>query len=236
VRVFAVEPDGVIVERPWSITQEVEIRPGQVLDGLMVDGLRRWTFTCRVEQTLRHALNEKKHVICLRLSRPVDVADGQRRDYFRVDTAGAELPAARLWHLMDHEGCAEYEHYCRLRHRACPAERDDIVQPPAPPIGDDFSTMVMDISAGGLGVLVKRDIEWLLPTAPLLWTKITLPDVEDPLFAVTRLAHWHEESAELIRLGLCFSFDHNPGYRGFFIEQLCRFSAEYQRQQLQRKR
>ncbi|QNN22128.1 hypothetical protein HED60_07535 [Planctomycetales bacterium ZRK34] len=236
VRVFAVEPDGIVVERPWSITQDVRFHAGMLLDGLMVDGLRRWTFTCRIQEVFRHALNERKQVICLRLSRPGDVQDGQRRNYFRVETVGAALPSAHLWHLLDHDGCAEYEHYCRLRHRASPEERDEIIEPPSPCLGDDFPTKLMDVSAGGLGVLVKREMDWLLPTAPLLWTKIVLPDIEEPLFAVSRLAHWREESDVYFRLGLCFNFDHNPSYRSFFVDQLCRFSAEFQRQQLQRKR
>jgi len=236
VRVFEVLDDAIIVERPWSATNYVELQPGESLDGLMVDSLRRWTFRCRMIEQFRYDLNEHKQVVSLRLSRPEEMRDGQRRDYFRVETAGAALPSAHLWHLVEHDACAEYEQYCIQRHRACPEERDAIVEPARPPLGDQFDMMVMDISAGGIGALVKRDIEWLLPTAPLLWTKITLPDVEEPLFVVSRVAHWHDETTDLIKLGLCFDFSHHLEYRRFFVEQMCRFSAEFQRQQLQRKR
>ncbi|MBI1368043.1 MAG: hypothetical protein GC162_05250 [Planctomycetes bacterium] len=236
VRAFDMDRAAIIVERPWSAKKSITIESDELLDVLMVEGQRRWTFQCVVLGQSMFALNASKKVIALRLSRPLKVHDGQRRDFFRVDTAGSPFPSVHLWHLMDIESCAEYQQYTMLRHRTPESQRQELKAPTEPPIGEDFAAMVMDVSGGGLGMLLPRTIEWLLPTAPLLWTKITLPDIEEPLFAVSRVAHWRDENAKLIRVGVCFHFDHFPEYKPFLTDLLSHFTANHQRLQLQRTR
>lgn len=234
VRLLGIEDEALIVERPSHAGESIVIDGDTPLSAVFVDRQQRWSFATRVIDCVEHQLNDEQMVDAMRIHRPADAHSAQRRDFYRVDVAGMTTLPMQLWALSDLDSCVPCETHNDLVHR-----QRNVASPPEPPppqLGDRFDGLLMDISGGGMALLVPHHIEPLLRHETPFWLRITLPDLPDPLLAVAKAAHWRREAADALRVGFSFTFDHNPAHQRVVNDQICRLAAHYQRLQLQRKR
>jgi c-di-GMP-binding flagellar brake protein YcgR len=235
VRLLKLDGQSVIIERPTSAHQPVVIKPGDAVTGTMLEGSTRWSLSMVVIEQLPFKLNGAQSIVALRLSWPKQVTNAQRREFFRVDTAGAIIPPLTIWKLADPASCVEFERYNELVHKMR-GRSENIPKPHFPQIADPFSARLIDLSGGGLCVSVARTLKTTLDEKPMLWLQLTLPEAVEPYYAAARIAHTHIESALVMQLGLSFSFEHNPPHKRFMVDEMCRFANKLQRLQLQRTR
>ena len=200
-------------------------------------GQRRWALRCRVIERLRFPLNAKREIAALRLSWPEQVDDAQRRKHFRISTAVSTIPAVKFWGVKDLQACVAYEQHNRRRHvepaGSVPGEDE---APPWPGVRPKWRGLIVNVSGGGLCVALPREAEAQVQEGALLWTKLPLPELEEPLYAVTRAVRCEAQSKKVLQAGLAFSFEHHPRHERFITDQMCYYASYLQRLQLQRER
>lgn len=235
VRLLTAERDCLFVDRPTVAQHPVTIKPGTILQGLLIDGERRWSFLTRVIESARVQINETQRVSGLRLAWPIDFQSAQRRDFFRVDVAGSDLPPVEVVELMDVDAAIAYEQHERVLHRLIGRENEPVpAQPPEPETGRGFQGRAIDLSGGGMCLSIPLEAEAVLELLPLLWVKIALPRLKRPLHLTARVAHWHRDGDRIL-LGLAFCHSRDAEQRAFVADLVCRFTAEQQRLQLARR-
>lgn len=235
VRLLNINNQSLLVDRPTVAQHPVTVHPGTILQGLLVDGDSRWSFMTRVIEPTRVETSDGHHVSGLRLAWPIDFQTAQRRDFFRVDVAGAELPPVRAIELKDVEAAIAYEKHERLLHRLIGREGETVpAAPPMPETGRAFNGLAIDLSGGGMCLSVGVEAEPLLELLPLLWIRIALPHLPRELHLTARVAHWHRDGDRLL-LGLAFCHSRDAEQRAFVADLVCRFTAEQQRLQLSRR-
>jgi hypothetical protein len=102
-----------------------------------------------------------------------------------------------------------------------------------PEVGPRFNARLVNIGGGGAGIAIGRDDATSLDRARLIWMRLDLrPQIACPLGISARVAHTHLDSAQNMYAGLAFEFAHNPGYRQFVVEQICRYVEEVSRSQI----
>lgn len=235
VRLLTIDQNTLLVDRPTIAQHPVTVHPGTILQGLLVDGDSRWSFMTRVIESTRVQINEDHHLSGLRLAWPINFQTAQRRDFFRVDVAGAELPPVRAIELKDVDAAIAYEKHERLLHRLIGRENEPVpAAPPMPETGRAFSGRAIDLSGGGMCLSVDVEAEPLLELLPLLWIRIALPHMPRELHLTARVTHWHRDGERLL-LGLAFCHSGDAEQRAFVADLVCRFTAEQQRLQLSRR-
>lgn len=238
LRLLGLDEQALVVEKPATAGDAVKLSPRMLLSGAVVDGTQRWTFdTQLIEQTL-FDLNATNRIPALRLARPARAKGGQRRQSFRVGLHPDDAPDVKLWRLLDLASClpAERHNDAQLRRRG--GKITALTTADRPQLGPAFDATVVDLSAGGVALLLPRDIESILGDAAFFWLQLALPDGDVPLLGVIRPAQWRKEPAApgRVRVGFCFTFDHNPEHAAVFGDQMSRLAAHYQRLMLQRRK
>jgi hypothetical protein len=235
VRIFEVSDDSIIVEHPYLANRPVPVRKGDFVMALAHRGNSRWSLRCPVLDLVEYTLNKTHSVDALQLGWPDEIHNAQRRDFFRVEASGQPTPTAEVCPVFKTSTCVNYETYCQQMHKR--KLRDEPPEEPAlPDIGQSFHGRVVDVSGGGMCIAVPRNVIPLLKVMPLLWLRVNLPEVREPVYVVAQLAHYHIDDRGMVNLGLCFVFDHHRGHRKFISDVMCRFAADLQRSKLKQGR
>jgi hypothetical protein len=235
VRMLSLERDALIVERPRIAGAPVSIAPGTMVEGVITDGSRRWSFISRVIDQVRQSLNGEQVVAGVRLSIPTRVQESQRRDYYRVSVAGIDLPPVKMSVLHDSDAVLAYQKYNRLIHRlAGRTSGMKVVVPALPATGEAMTATAIDVSGGGLCLAAESSAEAMLVALPQLWVEFNVPGAFGPIFSSARPAHWHHDGRRLV-VGLCFNFDRDRDHADFIGDIVCRFAAEQQRKLLRKR-
>jgi len=248
VRVLGLSDEEIVVERPAMLGVEAPLSPGAELVAVMTVGQNQWMFHTRCVGQLLYPLNEHKSVGALRLTAPRRVERCQRRSFYRVSTIGLALPPVRCAQLLDVGSALPAEEACKARiHRMIDqriAGRLTLVDAPeqpqfelAPTLGDDCRGALVNIGGGGAGVLFEQEEPALTRKAPCYWLELDLtPTIPAPLSVAARLVHTRVNSAKRLYAGFAFTFDHNPSYERFVVDQLCQCVALMEREQLKRRK
>lgn len=225
-RVLSVEPDGqVVVEKPDRPAAMGEFPIHGRVEILLIHHQQRWVGDCTIEQVRPFQLNEQKRLLSLILSRPGRVRSNQRRRFYRVNTAGAELSPIRLRPVFpepiasmpidDHAS----EQVVALMHGSASLE-----------------ACVVNVSGGGVGatMIMDRQLLTLLKQCREFDAQLQLPHLDDPIKARAKLVHIRPMDNQLVYLGLQFEFDDVADQREA-EDNLMHYGAKVQRDQLRRR-
>ena len=243
VRVFSVSDREIVVEEPVVLRQRIAIEPGVDLVGVIAIGPNRWMFRTRNLGLTTGRLPGGYETGALRLAMPADVERCQRRSFYRVSTVGLRLPEIECSPLLDPESAFAAETANRalitdqlsedVIARIEPAPNQSVL---VPEIGPSFSAVLVNIGGGGVGMLVEPDAAAGLERHRVFWLMINLtPHIPAPLGVCARIAHTHLDVSHRTYAGMSFEFGHHRAHEKFVVDQICRYAAEVQREQLQHR-
>jgi len=239
VRLLAIEPEGDwLVERPYVLDGSGTLEPGMHVVGVAADGQTRMQFNTTVRRIERFQLNADKRIPALRLAPPDQIRSAQRRQFFRVRTAAADLPPIRIAPVLDLPSVIPAERACfqALRDHATGRASTASDESPKPAIGRLLRVRMVDVSGNGLAIQVGTALKDLFTRCPYFWLEVDLPELPQPIRLTAAVARVDQSPADTLRIGLAFHFQHHPAYRQFVTDHFCRFTAELQRRQRQRQR
>ncbi len=224
VRLLDIRDDHLLVEQPAAAGRVIRLHADLALIGAFSIGQNRWMFHSRT-------LGDEPRG-GLRLALPTRVERCQRRSFFRISTAELSLPRVECWPLLDPMTVAPAEianrdHVLRLASSGAradgPTPIDDAL---LPEVGPGFSASLLNVSGGGIGLLVEPEDAQSLDRSHYLWMRVDLrPDVPAPIAMTGRVAHCHTDSTGRIHAGVAFEFGFNAGHREFVVEQVGRCVA-----------
>ncbi|XAM00123.1 PilZ domain-containing protein [Phycisphaeraceae bacterium D3-23] len=96
-RLFEVSKDGeIIVERPDQSVLDHAFRVGDTIELLLVVNNQRMLGDCELREVAAKQINRATRVTCFKLGPAKRIRPDQRRSFFRVNTAGADLGTVSL--------------------------------------------------------------------------------------------------------------------------------------------
>ncbi len=244
VRLLELSDSRLVVEQPTTLGQLIPLRKGVGLVGILSVGQNRWMFHTENMGEVKHQLNGSRTIPGLALTLPEAVERCQRRDYYRVDTAALSLPEVELWPLLDPKSVVLAERAAELEFEWLQtADKGGDVEPPPkfneeemmPEVGPRFTSLLLNIGGGGVGLHVPPEHNQILSRHKLFWIQFSLMEPGSPICASVKLAHTHLQADHHMYAGMAFDFTFNAGHKRFVVDQICRYIAIQQRMQLQRQ-
>jgi hypothetical protein len=242
VKIIHLRDDAIIVEPPAACGSTIPLSANIRLIAAMTVGQNRWMFHTR---TLGHTDGPRLSGSSgnggrmLVLQMPDHVERCTRRGFFRTSTADIKLPSVQCWPLLDPTSVVAAEAANRAQIRDL-TDRGDVMNyeledPDSimlPRVGPMFKASLLNISGGGLGIVLNPDESRALDTRPYLWLRVDLrPDIPAPIGVTTRLAHTHIDSAHNLYAGLAFDFSHNASHRQFVVDLFTEYAQRLQSHQ-----
>jgi hypothetical protein len=234
VKIVAINNDAIAVEPPAAFGDTVSLRPGVDLIGAMTIGQNRWMFHTRSIATKPGIGNQPGQLI---LSMPDRVERCTRRSFFRISTAELRLPVVQAWPLYDPLSvvAAETANRVRITDALDGASPSDDPAPSAlllPEVGPTFQGRLLNLSGGGLGVMVNHEDIQTATSRAYVWLRMDLrPIIPEPVAVTGRIAHTHMDSTQSLYLGVAFDFAANPAHRQFVADLFAQYMDELQRRQ-----
>lgn len=235
VKIVAISNDAIAVEPPAAFGDAVPLRPGIELVGAMTIGQNRWMFLTRTLAVRPGAGGQPGQLI---LTMPEKVERCTRRGFFRISTAELRLPVVQAWPLFDPLSVVAAETSNRVRildamegHQSPdePGQTESIL---LPDVGPAFTGRMLNISGGGLGLLVDQADAQTATSRAYIWLRMDLrPIIPEPVAVTGRIAHTHLDSTQALYLGVAFDFAANPAHRQFVSELFAQYMEELQRRQ-----
>jgi|TARA_B100001059_G_scaffold199495_1_gene205870 hypothetical protein len=243
-RVLHVAKGELWLEPPTALGEAIEIESGMRLVGIMAIGQNRWMFrtTC-AGATSRSCGGGMTPVLVVEM--PHEVERCQRRRDYRINTSELALPDVTVWPLLDADSVVLAE---RVNEAEFLRERDAMesasMRLPSvndedllPDVGPSFSTRLVNLGGGGIGLNISMDDAGAFNRARAFWVRFELPPhVLTPVCATARMVHSHIQSDKRMYAGMTFDFSHNPSHKRFVVQQIVRAIAGQQKRQLARRR
>lgn len=226
----------IVVEPPAACGATIPLGAGVNLIASMTVGQNRWMFHTRTIGHREGFGSAGRHLV---LAMPDTVERCTRRSFFRISTADIRLPLVQCWPLIDPGSVAAAEAANRAQINDLTAGRThamaDLSNPDSillPEVGPMFKAQLLNVSGGGLGLLLSTDDSRSLDARPFLWLRVDLrPEIPAPVAVTARIAHTHIDSGHNLYAGLAFDFTHNPAHRKFVIERFTTYVATLQTRQ-----
>ena len=222
VRLFNVGESQIVVEHPAAAGSPIRIPAGLEVIATMSVGQNRWLFRTRV---LAVQPPSSKGPASVTLAAPETVERCSRREFLRVSTASLTLPNVSCWPLLDPTSVVGAEVANRALVQSI--ERGDRGAFEAgeatllPEVGPHFRAQLMNLSGGGLGLVVARDDHAAANRSRLVWCQVDLrPEIPAPVGMTVRIAHTHLDSGQNLYLGGAFDFAFHASHREFIVEQV----------------
>lgn len=239
VRLLKLTDEALFVEQPVSLGQPIDLRKGIALVVILTIGQNRWMF--RTTNLGILAFNEgggrmgDRPTFALRLAMPQSVERCQRRSSYRVSTASLTLPQVDAWPLLDPASAMIAERANELECGAGVAgEMAEELR--LPNVGPQFHAQLVNLGGGGVGLSVRVSEGAALLRQKWFWLRIKLPPVlPAPICATAKVVHTHLSASQEYYAGMSFDFTFNPAHEKFVIEQIGRYVASVQREQLLRQ-
>lgn len=235
VKIVALNDDAIAVEPPAAFGDSVPLRPGIELIGAMTIGQNRWMFLTR---TIAAKPGHAGHPGQLILTMPEKVERCTRRSFFRISTAELRLPSVQAWPLFDPLSVVAAETANRVRivdaleGGRSPIQGESTESLLLPDVGPTFTGRMLNISGGGLGILVNHEDIQTATSRSFLWLRMDLrPIIPEPVAVTGRIAHTHMDSTQSLYIGVAFDFAANPAHRQFVAELFAQYMDELQRRQ-----
>ena len=242
VRIVGLNDNEIIIEEPSALGHTFTLDDGIELVGIISIGQNRWMFRTKNLGRTNVKINKVTSVPALRLQMPGDVERCQRRNFFRVSTIGLALPSVEVYPVLDPEsiGVAETASRVQIEEATDSPVLASIGPVPEaallPHCGPMLKGSLMNIGGGGLGLLFEPEDRAGVEAAKLVWLRIRLqPHVPAPLGVAARIRHTHIDSSQRVYVGVMFEFGQSGAHQKFVVEQLCRYVALVQREQLRRQ-
>lgn len=241
VRILDMDKDSIVVDQPMVLGQTFDLKDGIEIVGIIAIGQNRWMFRTKILQKVKVELGGgRSSATCLKLQMPTKVERCQRRNFYRVSTVGLDLPQVTMFPLLDVQTAIIAETACREeffsmedKGLAGKIGPEDPASFRLPEVGPAREARLVNIGGGGIGLILDSAQSSGMDTHQPFWLRIDLrPDIPSPLCAVARLRHTHINSSQRLYAGLAFEFSHNPSYQKFLVDQLCKYVAKLQRQQM----
>jgi hypothetical protein len=225
VRLYAVGDAQLVVEHPAAAGSPIRIPVGQELVAVMAIGQNRWMFRSRV---LAVTPPSSRGPPARTLAAPESIERCSRREFLRVSTAQVNLPAVRCYPLLDPTSVVSAEVANRAliqsieRGDRAPFALDEELA--MPEVGPAFPARLMNLSGGGIGLVIVKDDHAAATHSRLLWCQLDLrPHIAAPLGITIRVAHTHIDSEQNLYLGGAFDFAFHAAHREFVVEQAARY-------------
>lgn len=247
VRILQLTDDAIFVEQPMVLRQRINLEKGIDLVGVIAVGPNRWMFRTRNLGPASVRAAGSRELPALRLAMPHGVERCQRRSFYRIATVGLLLPRVECYPLLDPHTVPAAE----AANRADILDRAAGVAPVAgritpagpaptsftlPEVGPGFTGTLVNVGGGGAGLLVEPLDASTFDRHKLFWLRINLmPQVPAPLGVTARVVHTHLDTAQRTYAGMSFDFSFNRSHEQFVVNQLCKYVADVQRDQLRRQ-
>jgi hypothetical protein len=164
VRILELTEDEIVVENPVAMGQNIPVREGVELIGIIALGQNRWTFHTSVVGAKVVPVRHGPPFQAIKLEMPTTVQRCIRRNFIRVGTANLNLPKVECFPLLDPTSVVPAEIANRalihdlqassISGRENSASADAML---LPEVGPRFTGMLVNIGGGGLGLLIPRD-------------------------------------------------------------------------------
>lgn len=234
-RIISISESTILVEPPAAFGATLTLQTGVKLIGGMTIGQNRWMFHTK---TLGYAKNQPRFSVDapLILEMPETVERCSRRSFYRISTANLRLPSVQCWPLMDPSTVAAAEAANRGAINDILAGRGETGNDPEsvllPEVGPMFKASLLNLSGGGLGLLLTTAESSALSSRPYVWMRVDLrPDIPAPIAVTARVAHTHLDSGQNLYAGMAFDFSHNPSHRQFVVDIMSRYVESVQKHQ-----
>ena len=240
VRIMALSDTEIVVEEPMALGQVVPLKPGIELVGIIVVGQNRWMFRTTHLGFDEEVAGPGRSLKGIRLKMPENVERCQRRNFYRVSTETINLPLVECYPLLDLNSAVVAEAANRVE--ILDAQDAPIADAPdhpdedkLPDVGPMVPARVMNVGGGGVGLLVEPTERMAFDRYNQFWLRISLlPHIPAPLGVVGRLRHTHIDSEQRMYAGMSFEFASDSKHEEFVVDQLCKYVAQVQREQLGR--
>lgn len=217
-RLVALTDTLIAIEPPAAAGVSITLPPGVPLIAGMTVGQNRWMFHTRTT-----GVRDSRSGPMITLEMPDHVERCTRRGFFRISTADLRLPEVQCWPLLSPASVIAPEAANRALiedvlsgRSAAGASASDPETALLPEVGPMFTARLLNLSGGGLGLMLKPEDGRALDTRPYIWMRIDLrPDIPAPVAVTGKLAHTHLDSSQNLYAGLAFDFSYNPSHRGF---------------------
>lgn len=243
VRLLDLTAEEIVVEQPVTLGRSIPLERGLELVAIIAVGQNRWMFsTTNLGSVTRD--EGRRSIKALRLAMPTTVKRCQRRNYYRVETTGVNLPEAEMWPLLDPKSVVLAERCNELmfldqdleRHTGESVHASLNEEELMPEVGPRFTAAMVNIGGGGVGLRVDPDDAQNLARHKLFWLRIALPpELQSPVCATAKVVHTHMDSSLHTYAGMAFDFSFNPGHQQFVVDQICRYIAMQQKAQMQKR-
>lgn len=234
VRIVEYNDDLIVIDPPAALGRTMPLEEGIQLIGAICIGQNRWMFHTRTIGKRSNGSGEPYLLIAM----PDHVERCSRRHSHRIGTENLMLPRVHCWPLKDPTSVVAAETANRLQIRGVDGMPRGAEPPEAPEsillpdVGPIFEAHLVNISGGGLGLVVGRDHTLAVSQRPYLWLRFDLrPHIAYPIAVTARVAHTHLDSSQNLYAGLAFDFTHNPEHRQFVVDLLEEYARRLQADQ-----
>lgn len=211
-RLLHLGDEGLVLDAPVHQGRPVELVAGESITGSFRLGTEILRFRCQVIGPATFRLNARFVVPVVVLRNPASLELVQQRRYYRVGIVGRHPTDVTLWPIMpDSSGETR--------------------------VTAEFHATVVNLSAGGIGVLISDPGLLETSRAGQLWARFALPGENESL--IFRVEYRHDSFIEHSRqylVGLEIVEYIEPGAHAEVIDRLARFVAQEQRAQFHRCR
>ena len=214
-RLMRFDAKGITVERPDDVDDRRALRQGRRVELLLVDGNQRWMAVTEVVGFGELALNERMSVQTVELAAPRSVTSAQRRDYFRVSTAGIRMDPVTL-------------------HPAGEPQTEEGVMVDGLS-KDPFDVAMVNLGGGGMGVRVQPPHVDAATYFSEFQAVLRLPVPDGGLSIPAKVVHRQMSYNGTLYIGFNFEYD-GAAMKRQCEDVICHFTTDVQRQQLARQR
>ena len=237
VRIVEFDDQQIVIDAPAALGRTIPLEQGIELIGALCIGQNRWMFHTTTIGKRTSPRGEPYLVIAM----PDRVERCSRRHSHRIGTENLNLPTVQCWPLKDPTSVVAAETANRLQIQGVAGMPDDADAPGPdsillPDVGPMFEARLVNISGGGLGLVVGREDTAAVSQRPYLWLRFDLrPHIRHPVAVTARVAHTHLDSSQALYAGLAFDFTHNPEHRQFVVDLLEEYARQLQTEQRRRQ-
>lgn len=226
VKIVHLRDDAIVVEPPAACGATIPLSANIRVIAAMTVGQNRWMFHTRTMGHMEGTPTSTGSGRLLILRMPEHVERCTRRGFFRISTVDLRLPTVQCWPLLDPTSVVAAEAANRAQIQDLTEtssimnyELEDPESYLLPKVGPMFKASLLNVSGGGLGLMLRPEEGRALDSRPFLWLRVDLrPDIAAPVGVTVRLAHTHIDSAHNLYAGLAFDFGHNPSHRKFVVD------------------
>jgi len=240
VRLLKVTSDEIIVEPPTTLGEVIRVETGINLMAVLAVGQNRWMFNTSHLGPTEFRNGNGRTMTALRLRLPESVERCQRRSHDRVETTSLILPEVDVWPLLVPKSVLPAE---RANELQFDDDRNGLAtgghvlvsddESLMPEVGPKFTTTLLNIGGGGVGLRVKPEDAPSMARHKVFWIRFSMPpEMTTPICATAKLAHTAVNSSQQTYAGMAFDFSFNPAHQGVVVEQIRRFIQIQQRAQL----